>query len=169
MKKIIGILIFTILSISMGCDEEPCKGEPIIIEIYETFRLKIVNQNDVDIFSEDFGIDSLNIVENNSTLNLTRSDYGVIEFQLSNETNESLKQNYGESKKIEVLINLNSSISDTLQFVVKPVEYYVEKCRMTKYESVAVYFNSTLLYFSGDTYCIFCCSSELEYLTIKRR
>ena len=161
------ILIFSLLFLFVSCDNDPCEGIPKVIETTEKFLIKIVNNQNESIFSEEFEIDSLIIKENKKIIDFELLSDDIIEFNLNSISFENIKNNYGTDLKIEILFQFNSIVTDTMAINLKPV-IFPEKCNSSEYEYIDIFYNSILIKHSENTGCIICNYNGIIFLLIER-
>ena len=166
MKKLL-LLIIPIILLNYACfNKKPCDGEPKTINYTEVMVIKFINEQNENIFLNQYNIDSLIIKENNEQIEFQYLNE-QIEFQLSSISSNNLKDNYNKEISTNILFQYKTNFVDTILFKIKPV-IYPEKCNMTEYYYVKIYYNSELLINNNNTSCIICNYSNNQPLIIER-
>lgn len=174
LKITLKFLLFSLIShlvVFTSClDEDPCPGEPEVIEYNEIVALRFRTANDGNPFDTTmYKLDSLIIIENSDTLKFNYTSVGndsIIKFVLNSFAAPKIWSHFDSLLTSEIIFHFDSINIDTLHINIQPKEVNLP-CNSTWYESSRIVFNSQLIKETSHSSCYICGDTLTLYLNDK--
>lgn len=167
MRHLILFASLTILLFASSCKTDPCKGEPGEIAFDEIIELRLLTENDQNVFDGLYSIDSLSIMENGEKINydyIFRGQLRILTFNSNMFSFDSIASHYNTEMETEIILQFNSQEEDTMHIQAKPRRYSDDCFMHSEYEFFNIKYNITTVRQETNTTC-FTCGNRV--LTIK--
>ena len=130
-------------------------NDPQNIESNESLSFNIKNINGTSVFSNNFSLANLMIIENGDSVSYTIDETdSTITFHPNAMESDFVESRYNTTYEETSYIYLNDSLVFDLKFVLNPV--WEKDCSLIEYRLVNVFFDSNLIINAQNTTCVSC-------------